>query len=348
MKGSDYLKEHRELIGLLGNTSKALRNEALTQTKELTKELMKNPTRKNALALAKRGSSNLGKRMTTRGNRLVLRKGNVMGNGLFDLDYTFSDERRKEAEADIRRLQRGEGLFDVLSGKTTLDFGKLMEKGSADLRKLQTGKGFDDVISHYRKVQDAKEAEKAKEYAERKSRIENADANYRAMVEKYGLKGNVGNGIFGDLVEDALIEGGKKLYKFDKEHGSHLKEGVKSGFKNMVSNFFTGGRGIESATRFGRGKGGGRDRPPPIMNEHRRMILEGRGFYPDMSYLDVMPEMVYPAVLPDVMEGNGLLDKLSKDKRFSSLPNDDVSGWIEKERRSTGYYDRPAILGEGM
>ena len=210
MKGSDYLKEHRELIGLLGNTSKALRNEALTQTKELTKELMKNPTRKNALALAKRGSSNLGKRMTTRGNRLVLRKGNVMGNGLF-----------------------------------------------------------------------------------------------------------------GDLFEDAIVEGGKKLYQFDKSHGSHLKEGVKSGFKNMISNVFKG-NGIESATRFGRGKGGSSDRPPAIMNEHRRMILEGRGFYPDMAYLDVMPEMIYPAVLPD------------------------VSDWVEKERRSTGYYDRPAILGEGM
>jgi hypothetical protein len=245
MKGSDYLKEHRELIGLLGNTSKALRNEALTQTKELTKELMKNPTRKNALALAKRGSSNLGKRMTTRGNRLVLRKGNVMG------------------------------------------------------------KGFDDVISHYHKVQDAKEAEKAKEYAERKSRIENADNDFRAMVAKYGAKGNVGNGLFGDLFEDAIVEGGKKLYQFDKSHGSHLKEGVKSGFKNMISNVFKG-NGIESATRF------------------------GRGFY------------------PDVMEGEGLLDNLRKDKRFSSLPNDDVSGWIEKERRSTGYYGKPAILGEGM
>ena len=180
------------------------------------------------------------------------------------------------------------------------------------------GKGFDDVIRHYHQVQDAKEAEKAKEYAERKSRIENADANYRAMVEKYGLKGNVGNGIFGDLFEDAIVEGGKKLYQFDKSHGSHLKEGVKSGFKNMISNVFKG-NGIESATRFGRGKGGSSDRPPPIMNEHRRMILEGRG----MRF----------AVLPDVMP---------------EYDPTDVSGWIEKERRSTGYYDRPAILGEGM
>lgn len=104
-------------------------------------------------------------------------------------------------------------------------------------------------------------------------------------------KGNVmGCGLFGDLFEDAIVEGGKKLYKFDKEHGSHLKEGVKSGFKNMISNVFRG-NGIESATRF------------------------GRGFYPD-----VMPE----------------------------YDPTDVSGWIEKERRSTGYYGRPAILGEGM
>jgi len=264
----------------------------------------------------------LGKGAKTRGCRVV------GGNGLFDLDYSYPDKIRKEAEADIRRLQRGEGLFDVLSGKTTLDFGKLMEKGSADLRKLQTGKGFDDVINHYRKVQAEKEAEKAKEYAERKSRIENAERDFRALVARSGDGYVGGNGIFGDLVEDALVEGGKKLYKFDKEHGSHLKEGVKSGFKNMVSNFFTGGRGIESATRFGRGK--------------------GSGFYPDMSYLDVMPEMNYPAVLPDVMEGYGLLDKLSKDKRFSSSANDNISGWIEKERRDTGYYGRPAILGEGM
>lgn len=259
MKGSDYLKEHKELIGLLGNTSKALRKEALAQTTELTQQLMKNPTRKNALALAKKGSNNLGKRMTTRGNRIVLRKGNVMG------------------------------------------------------------KGFDDVISHYHKVQDAKEAEKAKEYAERKSRIENADNDYRAMVAKYGLKGNVGNGIFGDLFEDAIVEGGKKLYQFDKSHGSHLKEGVKSGFKNMVSNIFKGGNGVESVLRYGRGKGGSSDRPPDGVSDHRRMILEGRG----MRF----------AVLPDVMP---------------EYDATDVSGWIEKERRDTGYYGRPAILGEGM
>ncbi len=199
MKGSDYLKEHRELIGLLGNTSKALRNEALDQTKELTKELMKNPTRQNALVLAKRGANNLGKRMTTRGNRLVRRGGNIM------MPMTASQL------ASSNRM--------------------------------------------------------------------------------------MGRGIFGDLVEDALVEGGKKLYKFDKEHGSHLKEGVKSGFKNMVSNFFKGGNGIESATRFGRGQ---------------------------MRF----------AVMPDVMPEYD--------------PTNDVSGWIEKERRDTGYYGRPAILGEGM
>jgi len=238
----------------------------------------------------------------------------------------------------------GKGLFDVLSGNQTLDFGKLMDKGSADLRRLQKGKGlfdldysypderrkeaeadlmrlqrgegFDDVINHYKKVQAEKEAEKAKEYAERKSRIENAERDFRALVARSGDGYVGGNGIFGDLVEDALIEGGKKLYKFDKEHGSHLKEGVKSGFKNMVSNFFTGGRGIESATRFGRG--------------HMRF-----------------------AVMPDVMEGNGFLDNLPK---YKYDPND-VSGWVEKERcdamgecggrnrRGNAFAD---ILGEGM
>jgi hypothetical protein len=235
---------------------------------------MKNPTKQNALALAKRGANNLGKRMTTRGNRVVLRGGNIM------MPMTASQL------ASSNRMM---------------------------------GRGFDDVISHYHKVQDAKEAEKAKEYAERKSRIENADNDYRAMVAKYGLKGNVGNGIFGDLFEDAIVEGGKKLYQFDKSHGSHLKEGVKSGFKNMVSNIFKGGNGVESVLRYGRGKGGNSDRPPDGVSDHRRMILEGRG----MRF----------AVLPDVMP---------------EYDATDVSGWIEKERRDTGYYGRPAILGEGM
>jgi hypothetical protein len=72
------------------------------------------------------------------------------------------------------------------------------------------------------------------------------------------------------------------------------------GLKNMVSSIFKGGNGIESATRFGRG-------------QMRFAVLP-----------DVMPEMNYPAVLPD------------------------VSDWVEKERRDTGYYGRPAILGEGM
>ena len=217
----------------------------------------------------------------------------------------------------------GKGLFDVLSGKTTLDFGKLMDKGSADLRRLQTGKGFTDEIERYFDSDEVKAERKKKKEDEWNARMADIKKN-SPFPRNEELEKLLGYGIVGELFGDLAIEGGKKLYNFDKQHGSHLKEGVKSGLKNMVSNFFTGGRGIESATRF------------------------GRGFYPDMAYLDVMPEMIYPAVLPDVMEGKGLLDNLRKDKRFSSLPNDDVSGWIEKERRSTGYYDRPAILGEGM
>ena len=227
--------------------------------------------------------------------------------------------------------KRGEGLFDDLGNawnKMSNDFGNKFGRREHpwDTPSFeQKGGGFDDVINHYKKVQAEKEAEKAKEYAERKSRIENAERDFRALVARGGDGYVGGNGIVGELFGDLAIEGGKKLYNFDKEHGSHLKTGVVGGLKNMVSNFFTGGRGIESATRFGRG--------------HMRFAVMP----------DVMPEMNYPAVLPDVMEGSGLLDKLSKE-RFSSLPNDDVSGWIEKERRSTGYYDRirPAILGEGM
>jgi hypothetical protein len=191
------------------------------------------------------------------------------------------------------RVVGGKGipLFDMIFNKAG---NQISEKSREDYKRFTEGKGFDDVINHYRKVQEAKEAEKAKEYAERKSRIENSENDFRDMVAKYGLKGNVGNGIFGDLFEDAIVEGGKKLYHFDKEHGSHLKEGLKSGFKNMFLNTLKGGNGIESATRFGRG--------------NRFHVLP-----------DVMPEYD---------------------------PND-VSGWVEKERRSTGYYDRPAILGEG-
>ena len=266
MKGSDYLKEHKELIGLLGNTSKALRKEALAQTTELTQQLMKNPTRKNALALAKKGSNNLGKRMTTRGNRLVRRGGNVMGCGFF-LDEALH------------------GAWDL--GKKAKE---LHNKNEAD------------------------RAVKAEAFNKRMAEI---DANSP-------FKNQYGQGIFGDVFEDLAVEGAKKLYKFDKEHGSHLKSGLVGGLKNMVGSIFKGGRGIESATRFGRGKGGSSDRPPDGVSDHRRMILEGRGFFPDMKYLDVMPEMVYPAVLPD------------------------VSDWVEKERRDTGYYGRPAILGEGM
>lgn len=212
----------------------------------------------------------------------------------------------------------GGGLFDVLSGKTTLDFGKLMEKGSADMRRLQTGKGLDDDLR--RAIvgdNDAEKAEKAKLYAERKSRIENSDNDFRALIARSGMNGYVGNGIFGDLFEDAVVEGGKKLYQFDKSHGSHLKEGVKSGFKNMFLNTLKGGNGIESVLRYGRGKGGsmkGKHIMPDgrIMKDSEHM---GMGFF-----TDVMPEYD---------------------------PND-VSGWVEKERRDTGYYGRPAILGEGM
>lgn len=197
MKGSDFLKEHNELIGLLGNTSKALRKEALAQTQELTRQLMKNPTRKNALVLAKRGANNLGKRMTTRGKRVVLRRGNPMGSGFL-----------------------------------------------------------------------------------------------------------------GDVFEDLAIDGAKKLYRFDKEHGSHLKEGVKQGFKNMISNVFKGGNGLKE--------------------ELEKIKMKNR--IPNMN-----DNMIRPAVMPE-----------GWDRKQPDYTND-ISGWIEKERRSTGYYDRhPLILGEGM
>jgi hypothetical protein len=271
----------------------------------------------------------LGKGVKTRGSRVVGKR----GEGLFDMIFEKAGNQISEkSREDYKRFKEGKGLFDDLGNawnKMSNDFGNKFGRREHpwDTPSFeQKGGGFDDVINHYRKVQAEKEAEKAKEYAERKSRIENAERDFRALVARGGDGYVGGNGIVGELFGDLAIEGGKKLYNFDKEHGSHLKEGVKSGLKNMVSNFFTGGRGIESATRFGRG--------------HMRFAVMP----------DVMPEMNYPAVLPDVMEGSGLLDKLSKDKRFSSLPNDDVSGWIEKERRSTGYYDRirPAILGEGM
>jgi hypothetical protein len=56
--------------------------------------------------------------------------------------------------------------------------------------------------------------------------------------------------------------------------------------------------------------------------------------------------------------GMGVLDDLAKQyqpkNRFAVLPDvmpeydDSHLGWVEKERRDTGYYRRPAILGEGM
>ena len=238
MKGSDYLKEHKELIGLLGNTSQALRKEALVQTQELTNELMKNPTKKNALALAKRGANNLGKRMTTRGKRVVLRRGNVMGSGFFD------------------------------------DLGNAFNKASND---------FGNTFGRREHPWDKPSFEQK------------------------------GGGIFGDLIEDVAVEGAKKLYHFDKEHGSHLKQGLQSGLRNMVSGFFKGGNGVDyrTALSYGRGHGGG--------------ILE------DLAKKYKQPENRF-AVLPDVYEPH---------------PSNDFSGWVEKERRDTGYYGRPAILGEG-
>lgn len=117
--------------------------------------------------------------------------------------------------------------------------------------------------------------------------------------------GNVmGSGFLGDVFEDLAIDGAKKLYNFDKQHGSHLKEGVKQGFKNMISNVFKGGNGLKEDL----------DR---ITKEYR-------------------------------------------DKYKNSMDDNSHLGWVEKERRDTGYYgkvrpavmpegwDKPAILGEGM
>lgn len=97
-----------------------------------------------------------------------------------------------------------------------------------------------------------------------------------------------GKGIIGDVLEDVAIDGAKRLYKFDKEHGSHLKEGVKQGLKGMLSSVFKGGNGLKE----------------------------------DMEKI--------------------------RDKYKNAVPDNSHLGWIEKERRDTGYYGRPAILGEGM
>jgi hypothetical protein len=131
------------------------------------------------------------------------------------------------------------------------------------------------------------------------------------------FKKQYGQGIFGDLFEDLAVEGGKKLYKFDKEHGSHLKSGLQSGLRNMFLNTLKGGNGVESVLRYGRGH-------------------MGMGVLDDLAKQFKHPQNRF-AVLPDVMP--------EYDK------SDNISGWIEKERRDTGYYGkygRPAILGEGM
>ena len=325
MKGSDFLKEHKELIGLLGNTSKALRKEALAQTNELTQTLMKNPTRKNALALAKRGSANLGKRMTTRGNRLVMRKGNVMGSGfiLDELAHGAWDLGKKAKELhnknEADRAVKAEAFNKRMA---EIDKNNPFPK-NPEMEKLLGYGLFDDFSAVGSKISNWSNEEEAKREAREKEKEAKEKARKDAFNQRVKLPLLTGgNGIFGDVFEDLAVDGAKKLYKFDKEHGSHLKSGLIGGLKNMVGSVFKGGNGVDyrTALSYGRGKKGMMRMPNgSLMRNSGNM---GMGVLEDLAKNFKQPENHF-AVLPDVYEPS---------------PSNPFNDWVEKERRDTGYY----------
>jgi hypothetical protein len=163
-----------------------------------------------------------------------------------------------------------------------------------------------------------------------------------------------------------------------------IRGGLESGARWMDDNVnpfaavarrmgYNEGDGIESATRFGRGTTGMREGEAigDMFSRMRREDQEAKKKLQDAKDSKVREAQRKIDEYRNSPEGRelfgfGVLDDLAKnfkqpENRFAVLPdvyepspsnpfNNDISGWIEKERRSTGYYDRfrPAILGEGM
>jgi hypothetical protein len=76
---------------------------------------------------------------------------------------------------------------------------------------------------------------------------------------------------------------------------------------------YTDGGGIESVLRYGRGKGGGRratNRMPDgsMMSEHRKHILEGRGFFDNLPKYDKQDDPPFDWVAKERCDAMGECD----------------------------------------
>ena len=373
--------------------------EAIRLTKGYVKKLslMENPTKADALVLAKQGAKKLGRRVKMRGNRVVGRgmkcggsnpiddfikgfrfdgkgintigdEADVYGKGVPLFDFIFDkagNQISEKSREDYKRFTGGKGflLDEAIHGAWNLGkkakelhnkneaeravkeeaFNKRMAEIEANNpfknqygQGMTTGKRADesigDMFQRMRDEDKAKEAVKTADYNRRDKIAKDALAKYLAGGE--GFFDDLGNA-WNKASNDFGNTFGRREHPWDKpsfeKKGGNLmndiSEGLIDGTNWIDRNIF--GNGVESALRYGRGKGGSmRTRRMPngsVMSEHRKHLLEGRGF----------------------------LDNLPKYNKDDEPP----FSWIEKERcdamgECEGRYKRGRafadILGEGM
>jgi hypothetical protein len=284
---------------------------------------------------------------------LVSRYGLGMTTGKRDnegIGDMFQRMRREDKDAEAAKdaeykRQTKQNIDDFLSGKYGNGF--LVDEAIMGLYKA--GK----KANEFAKTQEAEKAVKAEAFKKRMAEIDrNNPFPKNPEMEKllgYGFL-DFPSLSFGELMKKGSADMGKLGLN---QHGKGFLDDIYGGMESAANwaddniNPLAAiarrlGGDIQSATRYGRGKGGGKrathrmpdgsmmlDSQHRGMSEHRKHILEGRGFLDDVS-------------------------KLKYDREQAEPP----FSWIEKERcdamgECDGRYKRGRnafadILGEGM
>jgi hypothetical protein len=340
----------------LGNKGEALR---LAKAGANKLSLMDNPTKADALVLVKQGVKKLGRRVKMRGNRVVGRGSNPIDDFIkgFRFDGKGINTIGEEAYGKgVSGLRENEGIGDMFQrmrqekkdaeAAKEAEYNRQTKQNLDDWFSGKYGNGFilDEALMGLYKG-GKKAIEKGKEYEAEKAVKAEAFKKRMAEIDKNSpfpknpeMEKLLGYGFLDD------IQGGL-------ESAANWADDNINPFAAIARHY---GGDIQSALRYGRGKGGGRratHRMPDgsIMSEHRKHILEGRGIT-EMLFPKLKPPKPY---LPQKeIAGNGIFDNLPK---YDAEPPFD---WIAKERcdamgECDGRYKRGRnafadILGEGM
>ena len=322
----------------LGNKGEALR---LAKAGANKLSLMDNPTKADALVLVKQGVKKLGRRVKMRGNRVVGRGSNPIDDFIKGFRFdgkginTIGDGSVLKGEG-VSGLRADEGIDDMFQRmrqeKKDAEAAKEAEYNRSTKQNLDDwfsgkyGNGFllDEAIMGLYKG-GKKAIEKGKEYEAEKAVKAEAFKKRMAEIDKNNpfpknpeMEKLLGYGFFDDFaavgskISNWADEEEAKREAREKEKEARIKAKKDAFNARMKLPLLTGG-GVESVLRYGRGKGGGRratNRMPDgsMMSEHRKHILEGRGFFDNLPKYDKNDEPPFDWIAKERCDAMGECD----------------------------------------